>query len=137
MLMASPSVNGYARLAGPDEHAWFGVDDVGGCVVVSAVGEVDLATSRGFSDAVKVAVERAPKTIVDLSGVSFVDATGLQVLVQARTRVRDRRGLIALVAPTGMPRRVLEVSRLHQEFATFDSLEGATAALCQADTDRR
>lgn len=134
--MASPSVNGHARLPRADDHAWFGVDDVGGCAVVSAVGEVDLATSPGLSHALKVAVERAPRTIVDLSEVSFVDSTGLQVLVQARSRVHDRHGLIALVAPTGMPRRVLEVSQLDQAFATFDSLEGATAALCQADTDR-
>ncbi|HWL96756.1 MAG TPA: STAS domain-containing protein [Nocardioidaceae bacterium] len=133
--MASAAVNGYTRLPRADQHAWFGVDDVGGCVVVSAVGEVDLATSPRFSDAVKVAVECAPRTIVDLSGVSFVDATGLQVLVQARSRVHDRRGLIALVAPAGMPRRVLEVSQLDEAFATFDLLDEAVAALCQADTN--
>ncbi len=74
--MASPSVNGYARLPSADEQAWFGVDDVGGCVVVSAVGEVDLATSPGFSDAVKVAVECGSPIIVDLSEVTFVDSTG-------------------------------------------------------------
>jgi len=133
--MASPSVNGCARLPRAEEHAWFGVDDVGGCVVVSAVGEVDLATSPGFSDAVKVAVECAPRTIVDLSGVSFVDASCLQVLVQARNRMHDRRGVIALVAPAGLPRRILEVSGLDQAFATFDVLEEAVAALAQTDTD--
>ena len=133
--MASPSVNGSSRFPGADEQAWFGVDDVGGCVVVSAVGEVDLATSPGFSDAVKVAVESGSRIIVDLSEVSFVDSTGLQVLVQARIRVRDQNGLVALVAPAGMPRRVLEVSRLDQAFAVFDSLKAAVAALTQEGTD--
>ena len=129
--MASPSGNGSPP---PSEQAWFGVDDMDGCVVVSATGEVDLATSPGLSDAMKVAVESGSRTIVDLSGVTFLDSTGLQVLVQARIRARDRRALIALVAPAGMPRRVLEVSQLDQAFAVFDSLEKAVAALTQADT---
>ncbi len=135
--MASASVNGYPRLPHADQHAWFGVEEVGGCVVVSAVGEVDLATSADFNDAVKVAVECAPRTIVDLSEVSFVDASGLQVLVQARIRVHDRRGMIALVAPAGMPRRVLKVSQLDDAFATFEVLEDAVAALCQAEAVER
>src|SRR5438045_7273340 len=46
----------------------------------------------------------------DLSGVTFIDSAALGVLIEARTRLPNRRGFL-LAAPGLETRRALEISR--------------------------
>jgi anti-anti-sigma factor len=49
-----------------------------------AVGEIDLMTAQTLSVAIEIAEQHAPPCLtVDLSGVTFIDVSGLRVLLQA------------------------------------------------------
>jgi anti-anti-sigma factor len=59
--------------------------------------------------------------IVDLTGVAFLDSTGLNELLRLRLSMTMR-----LVAPTGsVPRRIVDVSGLSRLFAMFETVDNA------------
>jgi anti-sigma B factor antagonist len=74
------------------------------------------------------ACEESPdRLVVELSGVNFIDSTALGVLIEARTRMDNRRGFL-LAAPGLETRRALEISGLDKHFTVHESLDDALAA---------
>jgi anti-anti-sigma factor len=65
--------------------------------------------------------------VVDLSAVKFMDSTALGVLIEARTRMTNRRAFL-LAAPGLETRRALEISGLDRHFSVHDSLADALGA---------
>ena len=59
--------------------------------------------------------------VVDLSAVTFIDASGLSELVAARRKVADTDVEIVLVDPSAPCRRILEVTGLDRAFEIVDS----------------
>ncbi len=108
--------NGAARdeTSGIREAPVTGIARSNGATVVSLAGELDLA-------------ESPTRLVVDLSGVKFIDSTALGVLIEARTRMANRRGFL-LAAPGLETKRALEISGLDRHFAVHDSLDAALAA---------
>jgi anti-sigma B factor antagonist len=105
-----------------------GVDERDGAVVVRLAGELDLYNAHAVRDELLAAAARGPaRLVVDLSDVTFIDSTGLGVLIEARTRLANRRGFL-LAAPGLETRRALEISGLDRHFAVHDSLDDALGA---------
>jgi len=76
--------------------------------VVLARGDVDLDTVNDFQAAVDAALERGPATLTfDLSGTSFIDSSGLAVIVAASNRAK-----VTIRNPSTIVRRVVEISGL-------------------------
>jgi anti-sigma B factor antagonist len=92
--------------------------------VVRLEGELDAYTAPRlvacFDDLVAQGVRHLA---VDLSGVSFVDSTGLGVLVSAYNRAEQRDGTVVLVAPDPRVSRVLEMTSLDRVFTVHASLD--------------
>ena len=96
-----------------------------GSIVVSLAGELDLYNAQAVRETLLAACEERPKRlIVDLSQVKFIDSTALGVLIEARTRMENRRGFL-LAAPGLETRRALEISGLDRHFAVFETTEAA------------
>lgn len=68
----------------------------------------------------------------ELDGVTFLDASGLGVLLDVRRRVGDA-GVVQLVAPSAPVRRLLELTGSEGLFAPIVSADAAVAALMSAD----
>jgi anti-anti-sigma factor len=81
---------------------------------ISLVGDIDLAIERHLHDALSVAMQDDPATLVlDLSKVTFMDSTGLNFLVTAHKRCRQT-GCRLVIDPGGPHiHRLLEISGLH------------------------
>ena len=60
---------------------------------------------------------RAGYIVLDLSGVSFLDSTGLLVLVAAHSLLDERGDELVLRAPSDRVRRNLEITHLVEIFA--------------------
>jgi anti-sigma B factor antagonist len=92
--------------------------------VLSLAGELDLADAPALREALRRAVERAPKRlVVDLTEVTFVDSTVLGALVEARSKLGG--DAFALAAPGLGVRRALEISGLDRHFALYERVESA------------
>ena len=99
-----------------------------GSIVVSLAGELDLYNAHVVREALLACCDEAPdRLIVDLSDVKFIDSTALGVLIEARTRMPNRRGFL-LAAPGLETRRALEISGLDRHFTVHESLDSAQAA---------
>jgi anti-sigma B factor antagonist len=99
-----------------------------GSLVVSLVGELDLYNANDVREVLLQCCAEGPhRLVVDLSGVKFIDSTALGVLIEARTKLENRRGFL-LAAPGLETRRALKISGLDRHFVVHDSLEDALAA---------
>ncbi len=83
-------------------------------VVVLPVGDLDMSAAQPFRAALAKLIEAGHADIdLDLSGLHFMDSTGLDVLV----RVQDSMtGTLTLVDPPDLVRRMLDVCQLSDRF---------------------
>jgi anti-sigma B factor antagonist len=84
---------------------------------VVARGELDIFTAREVADGLRTAVRSGCSTVqLDVSGVTFVDASALGVLDRARAAMSVDHGSIDLVAPPTAFRRTCELAGLGRAF---------------------
>jgi anti-sigma B factor antagonist len=105
-----------------------GVEAVGDARVVRLGGELDLYNADQVRAALLEACNDSPaRVVVDLSEVEFLDSTALGVLIEARTRLKNRRAFI-LASPGLETRRALQISGLDRHFSVHASVPEALAA---------
>jgi anti-sigma B factor antagonist len=82
-------------------------------IVVIAKGEIDLATSPQLRDALTHPDAHAATVVLDLREVTFIDSSGLGVIVgqQKRAQEHDERFSVA-VGGAAAVQRILELSGL-------------------------
>lgn len=76
-------------------------------------GELDVATAATAIREVAVAAESSPTVTVDLSGLTFIDSSGLNALVRIR-RLSDADAgrAVTLRAPSAAIRKALDITGL-------------------------
>jgi len=103
--------------------------DQDGRTVVAAVGEVDLFTAPGLdAELTRVVTGGATAVVVDLSGVDFLDSTGLSVIVKALKRVREAGGSLSVVVTSERVAKVFRITGLDQILPVHPSLAAALEA---------
>ena len=87
-------------------------------LVVAVTGELDDYTSPALRDRVRKELEgrTGVDLTLDLSNMTFVDSTGLGVLVGIRRRVRETGGTLVLSGLTPATTKVLEITGLSRVF---------------------
>jgi anti-sigma B factor antagonist len=99
-------------------------------VVVRIAGEIDMSTTPELVERLLPAAESGLRgLVVDLSGVGFMGAAGIHVLEQLQDALRRRGGELAVVAPGGIPLRVLEITKLAGPLGAVPTIEAARARL--------
>ena len=76
-------------------------ESVGEGCRISAKGEVDIGTAPGLASALEAAeASGAVAIVLDLSGVTFIDSTGLSVLVRGALRSEEGNRLSIVASPS-------------------------------------
>lgn len=88
----------------------FEVVDEGGVHVVSLYGQLDLANADRVRDALLGVA--GSTVVVDLSGLQFLDSSGIAALLAARSRITEAGNGFELRGAKGIVRRVIEVTGL-------------------------
>ncbi|HJO24188.1 MAG: STAS domain-containing protein [Myxococcota bacterium] len=101
------------------EHS---VREEAGALVVYFSGEVDLEHSPAARKVLLDCVGRSSKVLVDLSGVEYIDSSGVASLVEAFQKAKKSGVEFALVSVNDSARRVLELTRLDKVFTIHDTL---------------
>jgi anti-sigma B factor antagonist len=113
---------------GLDDHPIAGVDRKDGAVVVHLTGELDLYNAPAVREALfEVAAESPDRLVVDLTDVEFIDSTALGVLIEARTKLSNRRAFL-LASPGLETHRALQVSGLDRHLPVHESVDSALDA---------
>jgi anti-anti-sigma factor len=101
----------------------------GSLAVLTVVGEVDLDTAGTLADeAISASSTGAAHLVIDLGGVTFLDSSGLKVLVATRKRTEQAGQGLSLVAVPRAVMRVLTVTALDQAFTFYDSVDDVAEA---------
>ena len=74
----------------------------------AVVGEIDAHTAPDISKAVARATGASLE--IDLSGVDFVDSSGLRALIEAHQRFEANGGSLTLVRPSAVVARLFDIS---------------------------
>lgn len=83
--------------------------DSPGQVTVELRGELDLVDAADVAVSLAAASSREPLVIVDLSGLSFIDASGVAALARGRDHARGGGGELLLTAPQTQVRKMLAI----------------------------
>lgn len=108
-------------------------DRVPGGLLLAVTGEVDLHTAPTLRSALDSAVAEAgshgPDVVVDLSGVGFMDSTGLGELVGAHKALARGDGRLHLVPGSDRVARLLAITALDEVLEVHADRASALACL--------
>jgi anti-sigma B factor antagonist len=92
--------------------------------VITVSGEVDLASSPELDTAIIAAIESGSSSLViDLADVSFMDSSGLGVIVRGLKRCREADKDLDLVITNERVLKVFGITGLDQVIPIHDSIE--------------
>ena len=96
--------------------------------VIRLGGELDLYNADTVREALFTACNGGPsRVVVDLSEVEFMDSTALGVLIEARTKLPNRKAFL-LASPGLETKRALHISGLDRHFSVHETVDDALAA---------
>lgn len=91
--------------------------------VVVVSGELDVFTAPKLDELLAESMESgAVNLIVDLTGVTFLDSTGLGSMVKGLKSAREKGGSLRVVAADDRIAKVFRITGLDQTMALSDSL---------------
>ncbi len=101
-----------------------------GVDVVKLPERLVMANATEAREAIKGVIERGSgKLILDMSDTTFMDSSGLAVLVSSLRATHSKSGEVILVNVGNTVRALLELTRLHTVFSIFDDEAGALRAM--------
>jgi anti-sigma B factor antagonist len=120
MLMSSDMVAGGARrdrttIPGAIEFA-VSVTALDDATVVHVNGDLDCYSAPQLRTVLVELADGPRRVIVDVAGSTFIDSTGLGVLVGGLKRLREHGGHMVLRSPTPMTARLFEVTGVGKLF---------------------
>ena len=94
-----------------------------GCLTVRFVGELDHAAAAGAMRAVASAAEEflPRRCVLDLSGLTFMDSSGIAVILRAERLLSAFRAELLVAAPPEQARRVLELAGMSRLLISAES----------------
>jgi anti-sigma B factor antagonist len=112
----------------------FTTNSMGGDVeMIALTGEIDYYTGPRLERAVTELLDGACRgVVVDLADVSFLDSTGVNILLVAHKRLSRSGGRLAVVCPNPAVGRVFDLLSLRDLLGVVDSRDRAFALVAQS-----
>jgi len=93
-------------------------------------GEIDLHVSPEIAASLQQMIVRRPsRLIIDLSRVTYIDSSGLAVLITAVNDVEEYGGRLMLAGVQEQVKTIIESGGLGRFFLTFPHVDAALAAI--------
>ena len=104
----------------PDVPTRLTIEHTGASIAIA--GELDAHSAPALRDELATSTSRGD-TVVDMSGITFMDSSGLRVLIDAHQRAAENDTALVLHDPSTPVRRVLEIAGVldHLEVRDADS----------------
>ena len=102
------------------------VDGPGGVVVLRPVGRLNMVAAPAVREAVTKIVDSGRSRIaVDLSGVDFIDSSGLGALISGLKSTRQAGGDLRIAGANDQVKLVLSLTNLERVLTPYDTVENA------------
>ena len=96
--------------------------------IIALTGEIDLQTSPEAREQLLELLQDRRHVLVDLSGVEYIDSSGIASLVEALQYAKSNGLSFGLVDISEAAQQVIRLARLDKVFALYDTVEEALAA---------
>jgi anti-anti-sigma factor len=97
--------------------------------VLPLQGEIDLSITSDIAATLRDMIStKPPRLVVDLTDVTYIDSSGLAVLIGSMQQIEQYGGKFALAGVGEDVRSILETARLDQFFVTYPHVDAALAA---------
>jgi anti-sigma B factor antagonist len=93
-----------------------------GFTIVALSGDVDLHYSPEARKQILAQLNQNKNVLVDLSGVSYIDSSGIASLVEGFQLARTKKLQFGLVGVSNAAHQVLQLARLDKVFLIKDSI---------------
>ena len=107
-----------------------------GASIVRASGEIDVPNVHLLAEMLEAALGDRRTIIVDLTGVSNIDSTGLNVLIRMHEQCALRNVSMAVVYTSQNLRRIFSVLSLENVLRIFPTVDWALRALSRSEGPR-
>jgi anti-sigma B factor antagonist len=98
----------------------------GDAVVVAVEGELDLFTAPFLREEVRDAIKQdSSRLVLDLGALSFMDSSGLSVLIEAWRLATGEGGGVSLAAPQAPVARILRTTGLDRRIKVYPDVDAA------------
>jgi anti-anti-sigma factor len=111
----------------------FAAQIAGSITIAELTGELDIASAPALRDQLLSLLRPgSSRLVIDLSRVSFCDASGLAVLVNTARRARLLGGFLRLAAVSPQVGQGLNMTGLHRHLANFPTVQAAATGAMAA-----
>jgi anti-anti-sigma factor len=94
-----------------------------GTVLVRMAGDLDLGSAELLQRALVALESQGPSALyIDLSGLSFMDSTGLRLILQANDRAKRSLSRLVLVPGRESVQRVFRVTGMQERLEFVDAI---------------
>jgi len=102
----------------------------GSDVLVIALREdkLDAVNVKEFKDAAQALIHGRTKVVLDMTGVTFVDSSGLGALISCLRELTAKKGDFRLCGMLPKVRALFELMRMHRVFSIYESRADAVAS---------
>ena len=101
-------------------------DLTGGIAVIQLVGRLNMASAARLREAVTSIVDSGrTRVAIDMSGVDFLDSSGLGAIISALKTARQAGGDLRIAAPTGQAQLVLQLTNLDRVLQAYGDADTA------------
>lgn len=86
-------------------------------IAVSSLQELAASNAAQVRDDIRAALKASVTQLdLDLSGATFLDSSGLGVLISLHKTLRSQNGAVRLINPAPNVLQIIELTRLHRVF---------------------
>lgn len=97
--------------------------------ILSIEGELDMNNVPLVREQLAAVVaQQVPQVLLDLSGLSYIDSSGLALFIENLQRIQAYGGKLRLFGLRESVRQIFEISRLDQVFQLFPDKDAALQA---------
>ncbi len=94
-------------------------------VLALRADNLDAGNVRDFKEAVLTLIQARQRVVLDLSGVKFIDSSGLGALIACLRKLNEQRGDLRLCELSRTVRALFELMRMHRVFGIYATREEA------------
>jgi anti-sigma B factor antagonist len=97
------------------------LEDNGVLVLELREDNIDASNVREFKEVATALMQDHTKIVLDMTGVNFIDSSGLGALISCLRQLNSRRGDFRLCEMTQSVRALFELMRMHRVFTIHGS----------------
>ncbi len=97
-------------------------------VLLAPKGEIDLSRSPALRQTItRVQEDRPRRLVIDLSGVPYMDSSGVATLIEAMRTAQESDGQLIICGLQDKVRSIFEIARLDMVFTIAETCEEAVS----------